>query len=143
MRFDDLTRRLAETFGGEPLPTDGEGRIELAFEGGLIVHLWPAGRGQVIIDTRLEALPEAPAERERALRKALERSLARLRDHPEILALDEASGQLHLYRKIDIDKAEFASFSEALAEFLDIADLWRGRTVERPRMAPPPLMIFP
>ncbi len=143
MRYDELVARLGRTLGESGLAPDGEGRIALAFQGGLDLTIRPLGRGQVVVEAPLEALPEAAFEREQLLRRTMERALGRVLEHPEVVALDEAAERLVLHRRLDIERLDYPAIEAALGEFLDQVEAWRGRRVEQPRQPPPPMMIFP
>jgi hypothetical protein len=143
MRYEELVARLGAALGEPALAPDGEGRITLTFQGGLAFTMRPLGRGQVVVEAPLEALPEAGFEREQLLRRTMERALGRLLDHPEIVALDAAADRLVLHRRLDIDQLDYAAVEEALGAFLDRVEAWRGQRVAQPRQAPPPMMIFP
>jgi hypothetical protein len=143
MRYDELVARLGESLRETSLAPDGEGRVRFVFEGGLELTIRPVGRGQMVVESSLDVLPETPFEREQLLRRTMERALGRLLDHPEIVAFDAAADRLVLHRRIDIERQDYQAIEAALGEFLDQIEAWRGQRVEQPRQATQHLMIFP
>lgn len=138
--LDHLGRKL----GGDPLVPDADGRVRLAFDGGLELVLVPAARGRLVAEVGLGALPAAAGPREERLRLLLGRALAMMKEAEEVVALDEGGERLLLWRLLDLPGLTPAALEEAVARVLDRAEWLRGESVPAAAARPTgPVLFFP
>ena len=143
MTFDELLGNLERKLGAGTLPRDADGGCVLRFADGVHARLFMQGRSRLYLEGELEPLPRQPAEAEQLLRQVLGRAIARFRDRPETIALDEASDRLVIYRRLELDGLTHLEFEQELAEFLDQIETWRAPPPTSRGMIPSPMMIFP
>ena len=144
MDLAETLGHLRRKLGGDPLVPDADGRVRLAFADGLELALVPAGRGRLVAEVGLGALPAAAGPREERLRRLLVRSLATMREAPEVLALDEAGGgQPTVWRYLDLPDLSPAGLEEAVAGLLDRAEWLRADPAPVATRPAGPLLFFP
>jgi len=92
MHFNEAMRQLAERLGLEELRPDASGEYALFFDDTLEVRCASMGKSLRLrgsIGKRAASSPEAEGQ----MKTLLRHSLARMKDHPEIVSLDAATGK--------------------------------------------------
>lgn len=144
MTFDELLETLGRKLGVKDLPREADGGCTLRFADGIRARLFTQGRNRLFLEGELATLPRSPAESEQVLRQALGRAMVRLRERPEIVALDETGERLVMYRRLELDGLGHQSFEQELTEFLDQVEQWKAPPApSRGSMPSPMTMIFP
>lgn len=136
-------RHLEKKLGSDPLVPDADGRVSLAFAGGLVLLLIPAARGRLVAEIALGRLPAAQGAREERLQLVLARALAMMKAAEEVVALDESGDGLLVWRELDLPALQPAGLEEAVARLLDRAEWLMGEPA--PMLSRPvgPLLFFP
>lgn len=143
MELPEALEHLRQKLKAGPLVPDGDGRVRLRFKGGLELVLVPAAHGRVMAEVPLGDLPVAAGPREERARALLSRALAMMKTAEEVISLDEAAGQLTVWRQLDLPSLTPAALEDQVARLLDRAEWLAGEA--QPVQARPvgPLIFFP
>jgi hypothetical protein len=101
------------------------GELPLVFDDNLRVRLVPLDGGEVVLDSRVRALPSEARERERLVERAMGLAFARMRDHAETLALSEDREALRLQSRVAAGATRI-DLEARLEAHLNALAFWRG-----------------
>ena len=87
------------------------------------MHLLEIHPGQIIVQARLCELPAGGSQRERAVEKAAQVALARLRSSASVLTTDEDETSLWLQRRVPAE--DLLTLDRAVEGLANDIDLWR------------------
>ena len=138
MLYDKITE-LCHTLG-IPVPEPNEhGAYIFPFEGGLELSC-AKHKGGIMLSAPVAELPKDEQAAEDMCRKALHTSLGIMQKSPDVIALDNETSTLVLYRRFTEDTHQAVRFADAVEEFLNTLELMRN-TVEQKtkRFTPPPM----
>ncbi|MGB2680637.1 MAG: CesT family type III secretion system chaperone [Candidatus Competibacter sp.] len=124
MHFNEAMRQLAERLGLEELRPDASGEYALFFDDTLEVRCASMGKSLRLrgsIGKRSASSPEAEGQ----MKTLLRHSLARMKDRPEIVSLDAATGEFILHRVLALEQLRIESLEQALGDYLNRLEYWR------------------
>ena len=122
-RLATLLEGLGRSVGLPELQPDENGSCTLMFDEVVVTFQQDAPGRQVTLHTQIGILPaDAPAAR---LETLLAANLFWIQTAGATLALLPANRALVLAQRFELERVEQVHFEEALARFLDTADLWR------------------
>ena len=110
----------------DPVPPRADGAAALVFDTRLRVLLHPAGRGDIVLESRVAALPDVQAHADDMLEGALAFAGRRPRAHADYLVLDERQSGLMLQQRIGADVSA-DEFESSLGHFLNALTAWRAQ----------------
>ncbi|MBC7604202.1 MAG: type III secretion system chaperone [Ramlibacter sp.] len=109
----------------EPAVTRADGSVALAFDGNMHVVLYPAGRGDLVLEAQVRTLPVSQMLADDALMDGLAVPSRRPPIDADYLVLASDEDRLMLQQRISA-AASADEFEIALGRFLDSLTAWRA-----------------
>lgn len=139
MLYDKITE-LCNTLGISVPEADEQGRYYFPFEGGLELTCSQHKKG-IMLTAPVIKLPENAHEAENVCRKALHTSLGIIQKSPDVVAIDAASSEIVLFRRVKDDNHQNKVFTDAVEEFLNTLELVRNTVGKKEKAFSPPPMF--
>jgi hypothetical protein len=102
-----------------------DGAVALVFDGNMRVLMHPAGRGDIVLEARLQALPPSESQADGMLLDALAEAGRRPASFGDAVVLSADQDVLLLQQRIHAD-ASADEFETTLGHFLDSLTGWRA-----------------
>ncbi len=120
--LDPLVTQFAAGHGlGAPAPDD-DGAYHFVIDD-LELALFQHG-DQILLEGRLGKVAGNRGEARQMLQQCLRRQLGRLRDHPEVLTLDDETDELLLFLRLPARETRAADLDSAVGAFANSLEFW-------------------
>lgn len=141
MDFHTLIDTLRQRLDLPTLSADEQGGYQLEFDG-MPVYCFRIS-GFVYLESPLQTPPTNAREAVDLFRDILQRNLARLNQQAAVLSLDEDTNTVMLHQSLPLDSLDIHRFEDALEEFLNHLEYWRGEASSTPAsMMPGAMQMF-
>lgn len=101
-----------------------DGAVVLSVDGSYRIYCRPAPHGDLILESKLSDVPDAPADAEDLIRTALMASAVRVMTHADVPVLSKNGQQILLHQRVPAD-ASVDEFEASLNNFVKSLADWR------------------
>lgn len=130
MDFEHLMQECQQKLGIEHLTPNDDGEYVVEFDGWLEVRLRPLDHAAVLMQSVVGQEPNDDFEARRFLESVLRCGLIHYQQFPEVASIKPETGEVHLYRIVDLDSLTPWSWLETLEEFVNRAEQWTQHLTE-------------
>lgn len=144
MDASKLINSLAQRFGLQGMEAEPEGHFEFEFDGKLILNILAEGRNRLLLFSPICKIPQDDAHTaEQKIKKMMKTNLGKLADSREMLAYEEDSHEMVLFRRFETAGMTIDGFEEIVETFLNNLEFWMATPTQESYSRPPMNMFFP
>ncbi|CAM2005065.1 CesT family type III secretion system chaperone [Acanthopleuribacter pedis] len=144
MDASKLINSLANRFGLNGMEPEPEGHFEFHFDGKLILNILAEGRNRLLLFSPICRIPQDDAHAaEQKVKKMMKMNLGKLADSHEMLAYEEESHEMVIYRRLETAGLTVDNFEEIVETYLNNLEFWMATpTQEATSFQRPPMNMF-
>jgi hypothetical protein len=144
MNFTNLMQELERLLEVEHLTPNDDGEYVVQFDGWLEVRICLLDRSTVLLQSVVGQEPSDEFEAQYFLEKVLRCGLIHYRRPREVASLEPDTGEIHLYRMVDLESLTPLRLHEFLEQFVDAAEFWSKQLTDTQLQSttPPPMMML-